>query len=75
MNAHFPSIEAEAPSVHGPKVYRRVADLQLAARALDRYCTMYRDTPAHPANQEYRDTRLAWINQAASDMLEALRNE
>lgn len=54
--------------------YQRLNDLHVTARALVAHIDAYRHTPALPANEGYRRTRMERIEAAIADLREVLGN-
>ena len=52
--------------------YQRLEAIQLAAKALVTHIDTYRATPAHPVNNEYRESRMARIEEDIADLRKVL---
>jgi hypothetical protein len=66
-----PSLVA-VPAPRDLSTYRRLEELHAAAKALVTHIETYRHTPALPACAEYREQRMALVEEAVRDMQEAI---
>lgn len=52
--------------------FARLAEIQMAAHAIEHYIVVYRSIPAHPGVADYRDRALALVNEGIADMRKVL---